>query len=1689
MMARLGASYNQPPVAVDDSYQVHGTTALGSMLANDHDPDGDSIHFDSYVSLPQHGILTGVGYPTAPNYIPNFGYVGSDSYVYRTCDSGGLCATATIKVNVVNNAPIAEDDNFTAHGATPLDSVMTNDHDSDHDAIHFDSYVSLPQHGSLTGAGYPTAPNYIPNFGYLGSDSYTYRICDSLGQCGTGTVTVNVVNQAPVAVSENFTVHGTTALDSVMTNDYDPDHDAIHFDSYVSLPQHGVLTGAGYPTAPNYIPTSGYVGTDFYTYRICDSLGLCAVSTVTVSVVNHAPVPVAEDFKLFGTTFLENLLANDSDPDVDPIHFDSYVSLPQHGNLVGVGFPTAPTYVPNSGYVGSDSLTYRICDNLGLCADVTDTLWIFGPGENDGATSCQMNVGRPINVSNGNMYLQQSDYQLPSIGPGLNVTRTYNSNSQRIGLFGRGWSTMLDESILSYDASMLRFNHGGGRAVHFGRASGSTGAFSDLVGDLHEQVISGGGGFTLSMKDGSAEQFDSAGKLLSMTDRNGNTTTLTYGATGFLSSVTDPFGRVLTVNTNTNGQVTSISDSLGTIATYTYGVGSELLSVTYADNSAFNFSYDGGLRLTSVTDAMGNVVESHTYDGQGRAITSEKHGGVEHYSLSFVSATETDVTDGLGRVTKYFFDSSKGRNVATRVEGLCSCGGGAASQVQTWTYDNQLNVTSKTDALNHVISYTYDGSGNRLTQTDPTGTITYTYNGFAEVLTHQDQMDGVTTNTYDGLGNLRTTTDALNNTTTVTYSGRGQVLTATDARNKITTFTYDSTGNLTQRKDPNNIITFFFYDARGRLTKVRDGLSRSSLYVYDAFGRINKVTHPDNSFVTFTYDLAGRRTVVTDERGNPTNFAYDGAGRLSSITDTLNHATTYAYDGMSNLRSMTDALSRTTNYDYDEFNRLKKTMYPPATPGATRLFELVTYDADGNVTSQRDTDGRVTTHAHDNLNRVIGTTDSTNKTTTFQYDALSRVTLLTDPINQQYQFVYDALSRQTQITRGSSSMSYVYDEVGNRIQRTDYNGAVTNYSYDNLNRLTTVTYPARTVTYAYDSLNNLTRATNENGSVYIGYDSRYRVASFTDPFFYGISYNYDTVGNRTKLKVNGAIYATYTYDQVNRMTSLADSANLNFTYNYDAVNRVTSRGAPNGVTTGYAYDDLDRLTSLIHTGGPTTLNGNLYTFNDANNLSSWTTQTAQRAYAYDAMDRLTGVTNFETPAESYSYDAAGNRTSSHLSASYSYNSVNKLVSTASATYTYDNNGNVITRTDGLGTTTFTFNEENQLTRARLPNGLTVDYKYDGLGRRIQRTTSAGANERYVYDGPDVLIDLNADWSVATTYLNDLGNDNHLRQTNTTTGTSYFLTDHLGSTAAFADGRGNLIEQITYDSFGNSPGSARSRYGFTGRERDPDTSLMYYRARFYDPQIGRFMSEDPLGFAGGLNGYTYTRNNPLTRKDPSGLYDIDVHYYLTYYLAMVTGCFSPDDAKQIAEGDLRSDLDEDKKPGWGKKWQLSWHGPVAVPYPEQQARNRDFHSFGTHEQNTRRSAELWAQATRGTGSLLAFGTYLHFMQDSYSHWDFAGNLIWGQTSGGNSVDHTNFAPGKAMDMAHHTYDDLQKFAEMRGCPCHGNPDWDLVKRFIGVGYDLSTRAGRAADYAKGVSDDQLREKIDILRVPDRTPSWR
>ncbi len=1099
---------------------------------------------------------------------------------------------------------------------------------------------------------------------------------------------------------------------------------------------------------------------------------------------------------------------------------------------------------------------------------------IINPDDAQNAGSFCHSKGAPVNVTNGNMWLQQHDYALPGPGDPIEIDRFYNSIIQTSGLFGTGWTTKYDESLVpSSDDKLLRLNSPDGRASYFGRISTGDHFISYSQGVVGEIAKGGDGTYTLVYRDGRTHKFDSTGKLMWLKDSNGYQTTLLYGRGNKLSQITDSVGRSITISTNLSGNVTRIADAFSTVATYDYyGESNQLKTVTYNDGSQNKFEYDttavpGKVLLKTVKDALNNILETHAYDSSGRAITSEKDGGVEAYTFNYANPAYTTVTDARGNATTFYFKRVFGTNLVTRVDGLCGCGGSGTQSTQ-FIYDETsswLNLKEKVDALGHHTTYTYDANRNIASITDPLGTRSFTYNSRGEPLTMTDLMNGVTTNTYDDTtGNLLTSTDPLNHTTTLTYGALGGVATFQDALGHTTTLTHDTVGRLTQITDANSKHINLGYDSRARVTSLTNALSETTSVEYDLNNRVSKVTYPDTHYTTAAYDLAGRRTSTTDELGHTTAYGYDNVYRLTSVTDALSHARTYGYDSMSNLTSMTDALSNVTDLEYDDFNRLKKVKYPLPAVGGTRLEENYTYDLNGNLKTRSDTAAHTTTYDYDTSDRMVKMTDPLSQITQFYYNASSQMTKVKDALNQEYTYTYDPLGRVLSQSRNGQSTTFVYDAVGNPTSRTDYNGNETTYAYDVLNRLTGIAYSESTdyATYGYDDLSRLTSAVNQNGTVGLTYDNRGRQKTETDTFGHVVDYTYDAAGRRTVLKLDNVTQTGYAYDNADRLTTLTDETSANFTFGYDNADRLTSQAAPNGVTTTYEYDGMSRLSRLKHVLGATSLYDFQYSFNAASQISQIVDLAGTRTFGYDNTDRLTSATG-----ESYSYDAVGNRTASHLSSTYATGVLNRLSSTASASYSYDPNGSMIGKTVGSTNWTYGWDRENRMISAG--NGTSsVSYDYDALGRRIKRSQGT-AVEKYTHDGEDVVLDdVNSD---LTTYQNGRGIDNKLKFSNGTTGSKFYMKDHLGSTIGTADATGTHRDAVTYDSFGNpSSTTYRWRHQFTGREHDPFTGLQFSRARFYDPQIGRFVSEDPIGLSGGTNLYGYASNNPQRFTDPSGL---------------------------------------------------------------------------------------------------------------------------------------------------------------------------------------------------------------------------
>jgi RHS repeat-associated protein len=326
------------------------------------------------------------------------------------------------------------------------------------------------------------------------------------------------------------------------------------------------------------------------------------------------------------------------------------------------------------------------------------------------------------------------------------------------------------------------------------------------------------------------------------------------------------------------------------------------------------------------------------------------------------------------------------------------------------------------------------------------------------------------------------------------------------------------------------------------------------------------------------------------------------------------------------------------------------------------------------------------------------------------------------------------------------------------------------------------------------------------------------------------------------------------------------------------LSRRTSLTRPNGVNTNN-YDSLSRLLSVLHQASGVTIDGAVYTYDNAGNRLSKLNELngATENYVYDPTYQLTQVQQIVngTPsvAESYSYDLVGNRLSSLDVGSYTYNSSNELTASSDGySYTYDNNGNTLTKTLGTNITSFAWDSENRLTQVTLPGtGGAVTFKYDPFGRRIRKVSAAGTTD-YVYDGANTLDEVDGSGGVLARYSHGRGVDELLLQLRSGVTNSY-EGDALGSITSLSNAAAQLASTYTYSAFGNLDGSsvtAANSFRYTGRDFDAETSLHYYRARYYDQGVGRFLNEDPVSFDGGTNFFRYVSNNPTDLTDPRGL---------------------------------------------------------------------------------------------------------------------------------------------------------------------------------------------------------------------------
>lgn len=629
--------------------------------------------------------------------------------------------------------------------------------------------------------------------------------------------------------------------------------------------------------------------------------------------------------------------------------------------------------------------------------------------------------------------------------------------------------------------------------------------------------------------------------------------------------------------------------------------------------------------------------------------------------------------------------------------------------------------------------------------------------------------------------------------------------------------------------------TTYTRNASGQVQSMTDALGRSTNFQYDSYGNVTQVTRLSGTSnavtISFTWTPDyGQLASYTDALGNVTTLTYDSQGCLSAVNDPLGHTSTSACNSTGQLTQLTDALGHVTTLNYNGTD-LRSITDP--------LSRTVTFSVDslGRVTSITDPLGNISQAQYDTNDRVTQTTDAHNQTTKVGYDNNGNPTSVTLPNSGVMLATYD--SRNRGITRTDAlkqSQSWKYDGMGDLITYTDRKGQITTYAApDALGRFTKVTFADSSTIAAtnYDAGNRLLQISDSaSGTTTRTYDGLDRLTGETTSAG-SVTYQYYANGLRQSMTASSQAPVNYYYDNADRLTSLTQGTeSVEFTY--DNANRRATLTLPNGIVGTYAYDAANQLTGIAYiTSGNSTV-GNL-------------------GYSYDLVGNRSSTTG----------SFASNLIPAATTANGTFDLNNRQLTFNAQALTYDANGNLT----GDGMHTYIWNARNQLAQIQQGGTTTASFTYDSAGRRIGKTVS-GVTTSFLYDGANVVQEAQA--SVVNPILTGLGIDERFARNEGSTRT-YFLTDALGSTVALTNASAAIVQQYQYDPYGNATSSATTTnsYLYTGRESD-GTGLYYYRARYYSPSLGRFISEDPLGFRGGQdNFYAYVGGNPLIYRDPSG----------------------------------------------------------------------------------------------------------------------------------------------------------------------------------------------------------------------------
>ena len=617
-----------------------------------------------------------------------------------------------------------------------------------------------------------------------------------------------------------------------------------------------------------------------------------------------------------------------------------------------------------------------------------------------------------------------------------------------------------------------------------------------------------------------------------------------------------------------------------------------------------------------------------------------------------------------------------------------------------------------------------------------------------------------------------------------------------------------------------------------------------------------KVTLPNSVYVEYSYDNAQRLTGIQDSLGNTETYTLDNAGNVTQKV----------------IKNTTPATTYTHTKTFDELSRLLHSI------GASSQTGVYAWDKDSNLSSYTDPNTNPTTNTYDALNRIATVTNALSGVVTPGYDVRDDVTSVKNQRNNSTTYTYNAfgdVTGETSPDRGT--LSYTVDKAGNVTQRTDARSVVTNYTYDAINRLASVAYPSdsslnASLTYDASSgcgtpyIGHLCSVTDAAGTTAYQYDVLGRVTQEKDmrsTLNFTTSYSYDLAGNITGLTLPSGRTVTYTRDANGSVSGVSaivngSSVNLASSITYLPFGPMNALTYGNSLTFSATYDQDYNPTNRTISGG---IANWTYTTDSNGNI----TEAGSTTYGYDALNRV----NAENPgsAISYTYDATDNRltkVSGGTTTTTVPSTSNKISAVGANSYTYDASGNIT----GDGVNTYTWNAEGELSIVKVGGTPVGTYTYNLYRQRAKKVASS--TTYYVYGAGGLLYgeyDTSGNFIREYIYLN--GAPLAQIDTGSPEFATYLHTDHLGTPRFGTNSSGTSVWSWNNDAFGTSAptGTATVNLRMPGQYYDSESGLFYNWNRIYNPAIGRYISSDPIGIAGGLNTFGYVGQNPVMLIDP------------------------------------------------------------------------------------------------------------------------------------------------------------------------------------------------------------------------------